>query len=129
MAVFEQKLPVRLTHDELIERGNALALERQRYNELEMAAKNAAKKAKDDLAEIDAEIDRLAGIVRAKAEPRPVRCKTARDFERGVVETMRLDTGEIVDSRVMTEQERQVRMWPGEDFEEHNLPMSSAAGV
>lgn len=106
-----ETLPVRLTKSELLERGNSLALAREHYTRQRGEAKAAAAVAKADLEEIEGEVDRLAGIVRAKAEPRPVETRVVRDYERGVVDTVRLDTGELVRTRAMTEQERQIRIF------------------
>jgi len=111
---FTRTLPVLLTDRELLDRGEALALERFARNHCDADRKAAAAGFKEQLEVFEAEIDRLAGIVREKAEPRPVECKNVRDLDRGVIEVTRLDTGEIVESRVMTEQERQVRMFDPE---------------
>jgi hypothetical protein len=116
---------VDLTQLELIDRGHSLALERRDRNWLDGERKRVAADFKERIEVHDAEIDRLAEIVREKAEPRPVECKNVRDQERGVIEVTRLDTGEIVESRVMSEQERQVRMFePDEDQVEPSLEAS-----
>jgi hypothetical protein len=106
-------LPVTLTEPELLDRGQALAAERERFTASRAAAKAAATAAKDDMAEIEAEVDRLAGIVARKSEPRPVACEVRADYPRGVMETIRLDTGEIAYSRSLTETERQAWLFPG----------------
>lgn len=120
---FTRTLPVRLTQAELLERGEALALERFARNHCDADRKATATAFKEQLEVFEAEIDRLAGIVREKAEPRPVECRSLRDQARGVVEVMRIDTAEIVESRVMTDLERQTRI-----FEPDEEPVQEAAG-
>lgn len=100
-------LPCRLTEAELIDRGQSLAATREQYRDVQQAAKDAAKEFRDRLATIEAELDRLAEIVRERHEPRPVRCELRPDYQRGVVDTVRLDTGEVASSRALTEAERQ----------------------
>jgi hypothetical protein len=122
---FMKTLPVRLTQAELLERGEALALQRRESNWLDDERRRVASEFKEKIDDSDAESDRLAEIVREKAEPRPVECRNVRDVQRGVVEVMRIDTAEIVESRVMTELERQTRMFePDEDQVEPSLEAS-----
>lgn len=104
---FERQLPVRLTTAELEERGWSLAEERKKQRSLESAKKAAADDFKERLEANGEEIDRLAGIVHSKCEYRPVQCHEKRDYKRGVIEIVRRDTGEIVETRVMTDAERQ----------------------
>lgn len=108
-------LPVNLTQRELLERGEALALGRVSRNETASAAKAKAGEFKAQLEELDAEVDRLAGIVRDKAEPRPVVCELRPDMQRGVMETWRTDTGELVSSRVLEPHERNLELFPAEE--------------
>lgn len=128
MKTFTRTLPVELTQAELLDRGEALALGRGSRNEWESDRKETAARYRERLDLLDAEIDRLAGIVREKAEPRPVECRSVRDIERGVVEVVRTDTGEIVESRVMTEMERQTRMFDPDEVPEPSQGDDVAAG-
>lgn len=121
---FTRTLPVLLTDRELLDRGESLALERFARNHCDAQRKAAAAGFKEQLEVFEAEIDRLAGIVREKAEPRPVECRNVRDVARGVVEVMRIDTAEIVESRVMTDLERQTRIFEPDEQE----PAQEAAG-
>jgi hypothetical protein len=124
---FMRTLPVTLTHPELLARGEALALERWERNQVDAARKASGAGFRERLEDHDAEIDRLAGIVRDKAEPRPVECKSVRDQGRGVIEVTRLDTGEIVESRVMSELERQTRIF--EPDEEPGDPIAAGGAA
>jgi hypothetical protein len=104
---FERTLPVPLSVSELIERGAMLASEQQKRDGLEIDKKAHADEIKRKIDAASKEITRLSHIVHDKAEDRPVRCRETRDYVRGVVEVIRLDTGELVESRVMSEHERQ----------------------
>jgi hypothetical protein len=108
-----KKLPVLLTEDELRERGDALA---------ESVEKTAAlaeeKKAQD--AEINGKIKlskeitrKLSRIIASKTEDREVECEITKDFERGTVTVHRCDTGEVVETRAMSPEERQEEMFKG----------------
>jgi hypothetical protein len=112
MRTVTMTLPCRLTDAELLERGEALALGRGERNTRALEAKKVAADFKAAIEEMDAEVDRLAGIVRERAEPRPVICDLRADMERGVMETWRTDTGELVNSRVLEPQERNLELFP-----------------
>lgn len=116
--MFERTLPVRLTQEELIERGWLLGEQRREQRSIEAEKKSANDDFKIRLETCGEESDRLARIVRDKAEPRPVQCYEKRDYKRGVVEVWRTDTGELVDSRVMSEHERQKAITDIDEAEE-----------
>ena len=106
-----KRLPVQLNEDELRERGDALAGSVQ-----QTAALVEEKKAQD--AEINGKIKlskeitrKLSGNIATKTEDREVECDQTKDFERGIVTTFRSDTGEQVDQRAMTAEERQEEMF------------------
>lgn len=67
-------------------------------------AKVTAKAAKEP---ITARIGELKAQVTTKKEHRLVDCEESKDFKRNMVEVVRIDTGEVVDSRPMTPDERQ----------------------
>lgn len=114
---FARTLPVTLTRDELLERGEALALMRGKRNGIAYDQKASNADFKEKLEDADTEIDRLAGIVRSKSEPRPVDCTARRDMQRYVIDTIRLDTGEVIETRTMTEQERQLKVFDDDDLD------------
>lgn len=127
---FERTLPVKLTVPELVERGYMLADEQTKKRSIESAKKSANEDFKAKLETAEEEIARLTRIVHQKAEERPVKCREKRDYKRSVIEVIRLDTGEIVDSRVMTEAERQREIAeidePEDDVEELDAPAAAA---
>lgn len=59
-------------------------------------------------------VECLRRDLRSGTEDRPVDCEEKVDERRGIVEVVRLDTGETIDSRAMSMQERQT----GLDFDE-----------
>lgn len=59
------------------------------------------------------EIARIGRILELGAEPRQVECDVLMNWEDGRIETVRLDTGEVVDSRAMNPEERQREMFRG----------------
>ena len=61
-----------------------------------------------DLREAEAERDNLARIVREGKEPRFVVCQERADYRAGQVYEVRTDTGELVTTRKMTQDERQL---------------------
>jgi hypothetical protein len=105
-------LPVRLNEEELLTKASLLST---KVHELAIEeddqkdAKAAMKKRLDDL---NREITDVARIVREKVEPRPVEVHESKNYARRIVEIVRVDTGEVVDSRPMTEQERNVDLFP-----------------
>ena len=105
---FESDLRVILTTEQVAERADRAAhLLAQRDNKVDMA-KAAAKQAKSEIDEIDANIRRLGAEVRDKACYQPTPCIRVFDYRRGVVTESRKDTGEVLHERVMTPEERQM---------------------
>ena len=105
---FERNLRVILTVDQVAERADRLAhLMKERDNKVEMAAA-AAKHAKSEIAELEAASRRLSAEVRDKACYQAVPCTRVFDYRRGLVTETRTDTGEVIDERAMTEEERQM---------------------
>ena len=102
-----ERLPVVLTRDELLDRGQRLA---QCDADLasHMSYEESIKKdLKAKSTKIEAERSRLANVVRQKAELRDVQCDVLGYFEENVVRTTRKDNGEVTSERAMTLDERQ----------------------
>jgi len=106
-----KRLPVKLSDDELLERGKQLveSMRKTAVAEAEREADN--KKRKGDIALMEEVTSRLASIIRDGQEDREVECELRKDFEHSSVTTVRTDTGEIVDTRVMDNEERQEQMF------------------
>ena len=104
-------LPVKLTSAELLTKGEELAEAIRVRDEHEANAKDAAKAAKQRLDELDTDVTKLAGIVRRKAENRPVEVFEKADAGRLIVNTIRADTFEVVGYRPMRMEERNANLF------------------
>lgn len=103
-------LPCRLDVTELLTKGQDLEAALQRRDEIERERKNAADGFKQQLEEQAASIRELRKCIRTGTEDRPVSVRVTRDYRRGRVVHIRMDTGEIVSDRAMIAAERQQEM-------------------
>lgn len=101
-----QSLPVRLTTDELLMRSDELAKKIHERDSAEREMKSAQGAAKRKIDVLELEIGRLAEVVRDRQEDRPVEVRELKNWARLTMDTVRLDTGEIVGSRSMSRSER-----------------------
>jgi hypothetical protein len=111
LTVSEEHLPVKLTPDEVRERGRELALkveERAREEEDQKAAKGQMKSALDDMSR---KIGELSRIVRTGEEPRFVAVEHRLTENGTMVESVRVDTGETLRSRRASDSERQINLF------------------
>jgi len=106
MAVM-RKLKCKLTEIEVTQRGEKLAAKLGEKAELEREMKDEQARRKLVIAEVTKEIGQLAVEVHERAAERPVRCTWSKDSTRVWAELVRDDTGEIVESRPLTPEERQ----------------------
>lgn len=104
-----RSLPVILTQDEFDARAAHLASSIVELDSVDSeieAVKEARKSQLAGLAEKRErqmkEVRRLTRIVEKRAEDRDVECEQRIDLERKLIEIVRLDTGEVVDTRGMT---------------------------
>ena len=97
----------RLTTTETVERGQELDRQEEKYQRIDTEKKSVAKRFTGELEEAGMEIARLAGIITAGKEPRQIECEIVADPVRLVIAYVRTDTGEEVESRPMTAEERQ----------------------
>lgn len=102
-----RNLPVKLTNDELLEFGRRLAQTSADIHAEEERQTNVKAELKAKLGSIETERTRLAGIVTSGRENRDVPCDMILDYSRLIVEVVRLDSKEVVDTRRMTEAEQQ----------------------
>lgn len=111
-------LPVPLTDDELLAKAKELASKLAEADDVESRKKVAVAECKAEADRIDSEVSWLASMLRSGKEPREVEVRKVRDEASRTIDTMRLDTGEIVSSRAMTIHELQRPLFedkPGED--------------
>lgn len=98
---------VKLTEDELLDRGRRLAECHSRIDDADAALNEAKADHKAAVTPIMTEIDTLAATIRRGTEDRSVTCDLVINEPMTRVETVRRDTGEIVRVRPLTEEERQ----------------------
>ena len=103
-------LPVPLSPDEIRVRGQDLAQKHRAYEAREEESKELRKGLADGLKLARREMMDLARVIRDRAEARPVECEWRRDDKAGVMNLVRLDLGEAVFSRPMTDEERQHKL-------------------
>lgn len=113
METLEKILPVNLTDDELKVRTNELTTALKKKDQIDLEKKGAMAEYKNKLEDIAITISQLTTIVHDKKERRPIQCHLRFDYERSLVETVRNDLGEVVESRSMTISEKQQKL----DFE------------
>jgi septation ring formation regulator EzrA len=105
-------LPVKLTDEELLAKGNELARKLHEVTVEEEAQKQAKSAMKSRLEGLTNELHAIGSVVHTKTETRKVEVFARHDAERHVVETVRSDTGEVVETRLMTMEERNLKLFP-----------------
>ena len=115
-----RELKYYFTEEERAELGERVARLVEERENLDAEKKLAAKKYGQEIAEIDGEIGSVARLIRKKYEIRSVECDVINDYKAKTVVVMRIDTGEPVESRPMTPDELQGRLFdgPGQDVEQ-----------
>lgn len=105
------KLPVLLSESELAARSAELARKVREAKEVEDEKKTSMSEFKAKAEGIDMKVRELAEIVDTKQEDRAVECIVNPDYAAGTMVTVRRDTGEVVQSRPMTQDERQIHLF------------------
>ena len=104
-----RKMPVKLTDVELLEQAGELA---HTYQEIADESDNQASlkaQMKARLMELDARQSRLASVVATKTDYRDVEIEVNMSDD-GVVQEVRKDTGEIITTRPLREDEKQLHL-------------------
>jgi hypothetical protein len=105
-----RNLPVKLTDEELLKVGRELAGTTQDIATEEKRQADVKAGMKARLAELDARRTQLAMNISRREQDRDVRVDVYMDFQRGIVQEIREDTGETVHTRQMTDTERQAEL-------------------
>lgn len=103
-----EMLPCELTYDELIERARSLAAAGQAVDREQATQTSLRAQMRSKMAELTGKRDMFNDIVASSKEYREVTVIETRDYDKGVITRAREDTGEIVESRPMVDDERQV---------------------
>jgi hypothetical protein len=79
----------------------------QQRDAFEESMKAEAKTQRETLKGLDRELRKLSSVIRERAEWREVKCERRVNYTTGVVTDVRLDSGEVIEERAMTDDERQ----------------------
>ena len=107
---FFQQLPVPLTEEELKQRGKDLAKTHQDIGEIERHKKEINDDFKAKISALEASTSSLSRAISNGYEYREVECEWAFFWEKGEKHMVRLDTGETVEIRKISDFERQDRL-------------------
>lgn len=113
-----RNLPVKLTDTELLEFGKRLAQSSTDIHNEEERQTQVKAELKAKLGAFETERSRLAGIVASGRENRDVSCDMVFDYSRLIVEVIRTDTKEVVETRRMTEAEQQRKLFEDKQDEQ-----------
>jgi len=102
-----RNVPVTLTQDEFEQRAAELAAVNQELEALDRNRKAAASGFKGQIEKAQGRLSKLVLIVAKRAEYRDVNCSQRINPDAKIVEIVRSDTGEIVDTRALTSQDLQ----------------------
>lgn len=102
-----RSLPVKLTQEEVKERGAQHADALIAYEKVEEEKKAAAADYASQLKTLRSNMKRFAEAVKTHEESRAVKCLWQPNFPKKKMELVRQDTGEVVERRDMAESERQ----------------------
>lgn len=114
---FSRDLTCALTREEVEERAQEAAALVERRDQKEADFKEQAKRWKNEISALDVEHRIVSSEVRSKSTVRPVECERVFDYVAGLVIETRTDTGEVINSRKMSDSERQKDLGLGDDFE------------
>ena len=109
----EETLKCKLTTEEITARGEELAALLGDRNKVELEKKAAADRFKQQLSELASRSEEIATEIREKAEWRDVKITAERLDDKMAV--IRMDTGEVIWQRPLTNDERQVQTVPSVD--------------
>jgi hypothetical protein len=102
-----RELKCRLTEEQLNERRDRLAEQVAELAGLEAKRKDVASDFKLRIEEIEESMSNVAREIRDRSEYREVEVTTHRDYEAKVEQVVRVDTGEIIATRVLEPREMQ----------------------
>jgi len=105
-----ERLPCKLTNDELRVKGEELARLISNMSEVELAKKAKTAEFNGRIGDLQEKQDALSHEINQKAEVREVKCEEEFNWETNVVETIRTDTGAVIHTRIIRPEERQRKM-------------------
>lgn len=111
---YHEQLSVDLTRDEFDDRANKLAQVTYDLTAHYAHEDEVKKQLKSVEAELESKRAALSSIVKNRAEPRTVMVQIWADYRLGSLRKMRLDTGEVLSERALTDDERQAALFEEE---------------
>lgn len=105
-----RNLPCRLTDAELLDRADQLSVVVQETSAEEARQTDLKTQMKARLTELDSKKTRLAITIGRKEEYRDVEVELMADIQAGTVTVYRMDTSEAIETRPMSEQEKQATL-------------------
>jgi len=109
---FEESLRCELTEAEIRERADRCARAVKERDQVDADRQASNKEAKTEIERLEIEIRSLAQEIREHATYRHVSCVERVDQDLGVMQMIRLDTGEVARERQLTASERQQALFP-----------------
>ena len=107
---FNSTLKCALSPEEVAKRADRAANLVARIGDKTDEAKAAQKHAKAEIEQLEAELRQLSGEVASRVTYRSIECERRYVFAENVIREMRLDSFDLINSRKMTEQERQLHL-------------------
>lgn len=111
-------LRVPLTDEELLKLGGELSAGIDTLNQIEADKKSVVEDFKARASVTQANVNRLSGLVRNRYDYRPVECVERMDYTARKLEIVRLDTGEIIETRRLLPEECQMELAAEENSEQ-----------
>lgn len=108
--VIKDVLPVKLTDEERMQCADALANALQGITDAKQKKKRIVKDLDSEIAQAEQEAVDLRDAVATGREYREVIVHRVFDYEKATVTEHRTDTGEVLRSRAMTDEERQAKL-------------------
>lgn len=106
--LFKKMQPVKLTPEEIVEHGDALAKANIDIEQVEKELGKVKKQYASKTAGLEASISSHSMFITTKEEWRDVECQWQFNFKNGTKDLVRLDTGEIIESQIkVTDIDRQ----------------------
>jgi hypothetical protein len=129
MPKIKERLFCSFCDDEVEQKGQELSTASITYDEVEDAKKSAMKEYTDNLKALRGTMRTLSKAIRSKGEVRDVECVVRMDKPQiGSKQTVRLDTGEIVRTEPMTDEEKQQELFPEDELAELDKMFGKEAG-
>ena len=102
MTYITKQLPVEMTADQLVIKGRQLADLNAQVRDIRLEKQAKTAEYNGLLKALEQEIQTATTVIRKGTVDKDVKCEERVDPDRGVVELIRLDTGEVVEMREAT---------------------------